>query len=190
MKPMNRRSFLKLTGATGAAALVSSPAYAFLEPIVGVDNPLDVYPERDWERVYHDQYRYDSSFTFVCSPNDTHACRVRAIVRNGIIVRTEQTYNIGQCKDLDGNRATRAASRPNAAVSDRRCSVPFRRSRYPTTRTTPTIPVGESAFDGASYPSGRSQSPNPYFCPAWIAMIVPSVPGCGHHGRFSTRFGP
>ena len=107
MKPMNRRSFLKLTGATGAAgALFSSPAYAFLEPIVGVDNPLDAYPQRDWERVYRDQYRYDSSFTFVCSPNDTHACRVRAIVRNGIIVRTEQTYNIGQCKDLDGNRAT------------------------------------------------------------------------------------
>ena len=107
MKPMNRRSFLKLTGATGAAAaIVSSPAYAFLEPIVGVDNPLDVYPERDWERVYRDQYRYDSSFTFVCSPNDTHACRVRAIVRNGIIVRTEQTYAIGQGKDLEGNQAT------------------------------------------------------------------------------------
>ena len=35
MKPMNRRNFLKLTGATGAAAaLFSSPAYAFLEPML------------------------------------------------------------------------------------------------------------------------------------------------------------
>jgi hypothetical protein len=28
------------------------------------ENPLGEYPDREWERVYHDQYRYDSSFSW------------------------------------------------------------------------------------------------------------------------------
>ena len=107
MSPVSRRGFLRLVGMTGVAgAVFSSPAYAFLKPIVGVDNPLDVYPDRGWEKVYRDQYRYDSSFTFVCSPNDTHSCRVRAIVRNGIVTRTEQNYDVQKYQDLYGNKAT------------------------------------------------------------------------------------
>ena len=107
MDPVSRRDFLKIAGMTGVAgAVITSPAYAFLKPIVGVDNPLDVYPARGWEKVYRDQYRYDSSFTFVCSPNDTHSCRVRAVVRNGIVTRTEQNYDIQKYQDLYGNKAT------------------------------------------------------------------------------------
>jgi nitrate reductase alpha subunit len=107
MDPISRREFLKRAGIGGAAAaLLSSSAYAFLKPIVGVDNPLEYYPARDWEKVYRDQYRYDSSFTFVCSPNDTHACRVRAFVRNGIITRVEQNYDVQNYADLYGNKAT------------------------------------------------------------------------------------
>ncbi|HEU4356186.1 MAG TPA: hypothetical protein VFT27_11415 [Actinomycetota bacterium] len=41
---------------------------------VSVANPLEDYPSRDWEDVYRDQYRYDSSFPYVCCPNDTYAC--------------------------------------------------------------------------------------------------------------------
>ncbi len=106
-KRISRRTFLKKAGIGGAAAaFLSSSAYAFLKPIVGVDNPIEFYPARDWEKVYRDQYRYDSSFTFVCSPNDTHACRVRAFVRNGILIRTEQNYDVQRYADLYGNRAT------------------------------------------------------------------------------------
>jgi nitrate reductase / nitrite oxidoreductase, alpha subunit len=56
-------------------------------------NPLTGSPTRDWEKIYRDQYRYDSAFDWVCSPNDTHACRVRAYVRNGIVVRLGATYD-------------------------------------------------------------------------------------------------
>lgn len=107
MDQLTRREFLKIAGLGGTAVYVlSSSAYAFLKPIVGVDNPLDYYPDRDWEKVYLNQYRYDSSFTFVCSPNDTHACRVRAFVRNGVMLRTEQNYDLGKYSDLYGNKAS------------------------------------------------------------------------------------
>ena len=106
-KKVTRREFLKITGVSAGALLFSEPVFALLKPIDEIDNPLDYYPNRDWETIYRDQYRYDSSFTFVCSPNDTHACRVRAFVRNGIVVRTEQNYDYQNYSDLYGNKATR-----------------------------------------------------------------------------------
>lgn len=79
-----------------------------LQKLSTVTNPLESYPDRGWERVYRDQYRYDRSFTFVCSPNDTHHCRLRAFVRNGVIVRIEQNYDVHRYRDLYGNQATPA----------------------------------------------------------------------------------
>jgi nitrate reductase alpha subunit len=69
-------------------------------------NPLAHYPSRDWEKVYRDQYAYDSRFTWVCSPNDTHACRVTAHVRNDVIVRMGVDYKYQDYSDLYGNKAT------------------------------------------------------------------------------------
>ena len=107
MTMLSRRDFLKLSGGAAlSAALVGAPLqWQALQP-VNVDNPLAAYPDREWEQVYRDQYQYDSSFTFVCSPNDTHACRLRAFVRNGIILRCETNYDVERYSDLDGNRAT------------------------------------------------------------------------------------
>ncbi len=107
MPILSRRDFLKLSGGAAlSAALVGAPLeWQALQP-VNVDNPLAAYPDREWEQVYRDQYQYDSSFTFVCSPNDTHACRLRAFVRNGIILRCETNYDVERYSDLDGNRAT------------------------------------------------------------------------------------
>ncbi len=101
---MKRREFLKGT----AAAVLGSSKFAFglLQPVADVPNPLAAYPSRDWEKVYLDQYRYDSSFTWVCSPNCTHECRLRAFVRNGVVVRTEQNYDNHRIGDLYGNKAT------------------------------------------------------------------------------------
>jgi nitrate reductase alpha subunit len=81
-------------------------ALTALQPVIEVGNPLGEYPDRSWERVYHDQYRYDSSFTWCCSPNDTHACRIRAFVRNGVVMRVEQNYDHQTYEDLYGNRGT------------------------------------------------------------------------------------
>jgi nitrate reductase alpha subunit len=88
------------------AAVYAEGRLAFLQPAEGITNPLEAYPTRDWEQVYRDQYAYDSSFTFVCAPNDTHNCGLRGFLRNGIMVRTEQNYDGGRIGDLDGNKST------------------------------------------------------------------------------------
>src|SRR3990172_4569856 len=115
---ITRRTLLAGAGglAAGPAAAVAGSALAAepgllgkaLVPATRVDNPLEYYPDRAWEKVYLDQYAYDRSFTFICSPNDTHACRVRAFVRNEVVTRVEQDYEHQQYKDLYGNTATRA----------------------------------------------------------------------------------
>jgi len=103
---MHRRRFLEACAA-GSTLLWSWTEGWPLQP-VSIENPLAAYPPRDWERIYLDQYRYDHTFTWVCAPNDTHMCRMRAFVRNGIVVRSEQNYDHDRYGDLYGNRATRA----------------------------------------------------------------------------------
>jgi len=105
---INRRSFLKLGGATAAAgtALYLETRMAFLQSAPGITNPLATYPNRGWEKIYRDQYAYDSSFTFVCAPNCTHNCRLRAFVRNGVAIRIEQNYDGAKTGDLFGNHAS------------------------------------------------------------------------------------
>ncbi|MFQ5670087.1 MAG: molybdopterin-dependent oxidoreductase [Acidobacteriota bacterium] len=105
---VSRRGFLKLAGAAGLGTLAvhcGSPGFQHLVPVV-VGNPLEFYPARDWETVYRDAYRCDDSFTFICAPNDTHICRLRAFLRNGVVVRTEQNYGAGRVRDLYGNRSS------------------------------------------------------------------------------------
>ncbi|MEZ5445937.1 MAG: molybdopterin-dependent oxidoreductase [Gammaproteobacteria bacterium] len=112
-REFTRRQFLKRTGVLAGGALAGLSAdLAFagqaLAPVPDIANPLEYYPDRDWEEVYRDQYRYDRSFTYICAPNDTHMCRVRAFVRNGVMVRMEQNYDHQKYKDLYGNQATQA----------------------------------------------------------------------------------
>jgi len=102
---MDRREFLRATAA-GAAFTAFGPFRLFAFEPVGVDNPLAAYPNRGWEKVYHDQYAYDGTFQWVCSPNDTHACRVLAYTRNGVITRMGSTYDYQKYGDLYGNKAT------------------------------------------------------------------------------------
>src|SRR2546425_2158594 len=105
---LTRRQFMKASAGTIVALAIADKALALtaLQPVIEVGNPLGEYPDRSWERVYHDQYRYDSSFTYICTPNDTHACRVRAFVRNGVVMRVEQNYDHQTYEDLYGNRGT------------------------------------------------------------------------------------
>lgn len=88
--------------------LLGSEAFAqeALGPAQIIENPLSHYPYTDWEHVYRNQYRYDSTFTYVCCPNDANACRVKAYVRNGVAVRLEPTYDHQVCADLAGHTAT------------------------------------------------------------------------------------
>ncbi len=106
---ITRRQFLQISSTAGFGILLGSKGLVdlwALEPIEGVENPLQFYPDRDWEKIYRDQYQYDSTFSWVCSPNDTHACRVLAYVRNGVVVRLGSQYDYQNYADLYGNKAT------------------------------------------------------------------------------------
>ncbi|MEK7468622.1 MAG: molybdopterin-dependent oxidoreductase [Planctomycetota bacterium] len=134
---INRRDFLKSAGLAGSAAFLASGGLNLgaFEPFPDID-PLAGYPARDWEKVYREQFRYDSSFTWVCSPNCTHACRMKAFVRNGVVLRSEQNYDSGRIGDVYGNKATvnwnpRGCS--NGFTMQRRMYGPYR-MRYPLIR--------------------------------------------------------
>src|SRR5262249_8776094 len=100
---MERRDFLRFGLATlgGAAA----PPLMGFDP-VSVAHPVGDYPNRGWEQVYRDQYRVDGWFSWVCAPNDTHNCLLRAYVRNGVVLRSESGYECGRVKDLYGHSAS------------------------------------------------------------------------------------
>lgn len=104
----NRRTFLK-SSATGAAFLASSRVFAgplrFFKPI-DVKNPLAYYPNRDWESVYRNIFTTDSEFHFLCAPNDTHNCLLKAHVKNGVVLRIGPSYGYGKAKDLYGNQSS------------------------------------------------------------------------------------
>lgn len=105
---LTRLEFLKISAASGLGALLFSNGLSLwaFEADPAIDNPLAYYPNRDWEEIYRDQYRYDSKFSWVCSPNDTHACRVMAFVRNGIVIRLGNQYDYQNYADIYGNKAT------------------------------------------------------------------------------------
>ena len=139
MEKIGRRKFLKLSAATATGAALAGivrESLAGLSPVRDIKDPLAYYPDKDWEKVYHDQYKADSSFKFLCAPNDTHNCRLVAFVRNGVITRMEQAYDVDQADDLYGNKATqtwhpRGCLRGLAYM--RRCYGPFR-VKYPVVR--------------------------------------------------------
>ncbi len=125
----SRRRFLQLLGAGGLAAIAPSNVLGALAPVEEIANPLEFYPSRDWEKVYRDQYHYDRTFTWVCGPNDTHMCRMRAFVRNGVMIRSETNYDHDRCGDLYGNRATKAWNPrgcPKGYTFQRRVYGPYR----------------------------------------------------------------
>jgi nitrate reductase alpha subunit len=150
---IDRRGFLKLTG-TAVAVMAAANAFsgtglALFRPGEGIVNPLIAYPNRDWERIYRDQYAYDDTFTFVCAPNDTHMCRLRAFVRNGVVVRTEQNYDGGDYGDPQGNSST-------VAWNPRGCLKGYtlhRRVYGPHRAKTPMIRAGWKEWADAGYPS-------------------------------------
>jgi nitrate reductase alpha subunit len=106
---LSRRQFLFQLAAAGAGSLLAPAALADTQLLraTRVDNPLASYPNRDWEQAYRDLYRSDSTFTFLCAPNDTHNCLLRAHVKNGVVTRIAPSYGYHLATDLAGNKASR-----------------------------------------------------------------------------------
>lgn len=104
---INRRSFLKLAGTAGLAIIAENAfsATRFLKP-VSVDNPIASYPDRDWEKVYRNMFKTDSNFVFLCVPNDTHNCLLKAHVKNDVVIRISPSYGFGKAKDQLGNMSS------------------------------------------------------------------------------------
>ena len=98
---ISRREFMARISAAGFGALVASTTNAW--GLEAITNPLAVYPNRDWEKVYRDLWKYDSRYTFTCAPNDTHNCLLNAHVRQGVITRIGPTMKYGEATDLFGN---------------------------------------------------------------------------------------
>jgi nitrate reductase alpha subunit len=101
---VSRRTFLEWAAASGMGAFVVSASSAW--GLEAPDNPLARYPNRDWERVYRDLWHHDSSFTFLCAPNDTHNCILNAYVKSGVVARIGPTMRYGKATDLYGNGAS------------------------------------------------------------------------------------
>jgi nitrate reductase / nitrite oxidoreductase, alpha subunit len=150
---LSRRRFLETCLAAGGASLLAAGPRAWAFTPVSVENPLGQYPNRDWERVYLDQYKYDSTFTWVCAPNDTHMCRLRAYVRNGVILRSEQNYDHDRYGDLYGNHATKAWNPrgcPKGYTMQRRVYGPYRLKG-------PVLRKGWKEWADAGFPSLSDQ---------------------------------
>lgn len=104
-KGISRRDFIQL-GLTSLALGAAPPALANLKLVQDIDNPLDHYPNRGWERLYRDVFAYDSHYHFLCAPNDTHNCLLRAYVKNGVVTRIGPSFGYGKAQDLYGNKAS------------------------------------------------------------------------------------
>ncbi|GDX79309.1 hypothetical protein LBMAG42_11200 [Deltaproteobacteria bacterium] len=130
----SRRSFLTLLGATAAVTPKTAWGFNYLEPSA-IPNPLQHYPNRDWERIYRDLYAFDSTFTFTCAPNDTHNCILRAYVRSGQIVRIGPTFGYGEAADGQVSASHRWDPRCcQKGLALVRRFYGDRRVRYPTVR--------------------------------------------------------
>jgi len=105
---LSRRKFLIGLGGAGASLAIDSALAApirYLTPL-HVDNPLAGYPNRDWESVYRSLFKPDSTFVFLCAPNDTHNCLLKAHVKNDVIIRIGPSYGYGKATDLYGNQSS------------------------------------------------------------------------------------
>lgn len=107
-KRFSRRDFLKgsVAGATVFASTnVFSGPLKYFKPTV-IDNPLAHYPNREWEKVYRDIHKTDGHYHFLCAPNDTHNCLLRAYTKNGVVLRIGPSYGYGKARDIYGNQSS------------------------------------------------------------------------------------
>lgn len=151
---LSRRRFLAALsgGALGAAGLLSvSEAMAdftYLQTIPVGTNPLKDYPNRSWEALYRDLYTPDSSYHYLCAPNDTHGCLLKANVKNGVVIYSDPSFKYNGATDLYGNVAS-ARWNPRACIS----GLSYVRRQYSDRRVKgPMIRKGFKAWVDAGFP--------------------------------------
>ena len=53
---------------------------------------------------------YDSWFTFLCAPNDTHNCG-ESFVKNGVVIYLGPSYGYGKSEDVTATKLLTAGTR-------------------------------------------------------------------------------
>ena len=106
---LTRRDFLRWLGiGTGAAAASGALPLQLLAAADPDQNPARrIGRPATGRRSIATSTATTPRFAWVCAPNDTHDCRIRAYVRNGVIVRLGENYDYQTYADLYGNKATR-----------------------------------------------------------------------------------
>jgi len=155
MRKISRRDFLKTSAISAAGVALSSPLFAALNFVPEIDNPLDHYPVTGWEKIYRDQFKHDSTFHFLCAPNDTHNCLLRAHVKNNIITRIGPSYGYGKAKDVYGNQAS---SRWEPRLCQKGLAL-IRRIQGPRRVKYPMIRKGFKEWVDAGYPREADGKP-------------------------------
>ena len=154
-KGFTRRDFLQMA-AGGLAVTTTQPAFAAIKFIEDVDNPLDFYPSRDWEKIYRNQFKHDLTYHFLCAPNDTHNCLLKAYVKNNVITRIGPSYGYGKAKDLYGNQAS---SRWEPRLCQKGLAL-VRRIQGPRRIKYPMIREGFKKWVDAGFPREANGKPN------------------------------
>jgi len=153
MSDFTRREFLDVLRAAGFGALAASATQAF--GLEAVENPLARYPDRGWESAYRDLWKFDSTFTFLCAPNDTHNCILNAYVRSGSILRIGPSMKYSQATDLYG---TKASARWDPRVCQK--GLALTRRFYGDRRVRhPMVRKGFKAWVDAGFPRGADGKP-------------------------------
>ncbi|KKL06759.1 hypothetical protein LCGC14_2592820, partial [marine sediment metagenome] len=142
--------------AAGLALTAAQPIFAALKFITDVDNPLDFYPARDWETIYRNQFKHDSTYHFLCAPNDTHNCLLKAYVKNNVITRIGPSYGYGKAKDLYGNQAS---SRWEPRLCQKGLAL-IRRIQGPRRVKYPMIREGFKKWVDAGFPRQANGKPH------------------------------
>jgi len=148
MSDLSRRQFLTIAAVAAGAGYGGKYIFSWLRATPEITNPLKFYPSRGWESFYRDLYAYDSKFSFVCSPNCTHACRVTAVMRNGVVTRIEPPYDVSSYSGLDGVS-------PSAHWHPRGCNKGYtihRRVYGPYRLRYPMVRKGWKEWAEAGYP--------------------------------------
>ncbi|MEM4311958.1 MAG: molybdopterin-dependent oxidoreductase [Nitrososphaerales archaeon] len=109
---LSRREFLSIISSTAISTILISYlpeevlSFRYIAPLEPTLNPLLTYPNRDWEKVYRDLYTPDESFVYLCAPNDTHGCLLKANVKNGVVIYADPSFGYGKAIDIYGNKAS------------------------------------------------------------------------------------
>jgi nitrate reductase alpha subunit len=163
----DRRSFFKLVSTAGVATLIGTARTAWA--IDRIENPLRTYPKRDWERAYRELYQHDSTFHFLCAPNDTHNCLIKSFVRSGVVTRHHAEHALRRSDRPAGQRDNAPLGSAHAARRARAHTALLR-------RPPPAPPDGARRFQALArrgFSAARRTG-----CPPRSTSTAGATPGC------------